>query len=98
MCTELEELDEYNQRDACDPKINAELDETVTITDAHSSLGSKQGNHCFSDITHMYGTDRAFTDFRMKLNGFLNVFLPQNHIPLPDKRRIHLCAEDTVCY
>ncbi|KAG1863490.1 hypothetical protein C8R48DRAFT_748092 [Suillus tomentosus] len=96
MRTELEELDEYNQRDACNPKINAELDKTVTITDAHSSLGSKQGNRCFSDITRMYGTDRAFTDFRMKLNGFLNVFLPQNHIPLPDERRIHLCAEDTI--
>ncbi|KAG1905179.1 uncharacterized protein F5891DRAFT_1126021 [Suillus fuscotomentosus] len=77
-------------------QINAELDETVTITDAHSSLGSKQGNHCFSDITRMYRTDRAFTDFRMKLNSFLNVFLPQNHIPLPDERRIHLCAEDMI--
>ncbi|KAG2078672.1 hypothetical protein BDR04DRAFT_1124392 [Suillus decipiens] len=87
---------QYNQRDACDPKINAELDETVTITDAHSSLGSKQGNHSFSDIMRIYGTDRAFTDFRMKLNSFLNVFLPQNHIPLSDERCIHLCAEDTI--
>ncbi|KAG1888363.1 hypothetical protein F4604DRAFT_1877444 [Suillus subluteus] len=75
-------------------QTNEELDET--ITHAHSSLGSKQGNHSFSDIACMYGTDRTFTDFWMKLNGFLNVFLPQNHIPLPDERRIHLCAEDTI--
>ncbi|KAG2053125.1 hypothetical protein BDR06DRAFT_1055215 [Suillus hirtellus] len=96
MRTELKELDEYNQRDTCDPKINAELNETMTITDAHSSLGSKQGNHSFSDIMRMYRTDRAFTNFQMKLNDFLNVFLPQNHIPLPDERCIHLCAEDMI--
>ncbi|KAG2116966.1 hypothetical protein DEU56DRAFT_874124 [Suillus clintonianus] len=94
MRTELEELDEYNQRDACDPETNEELDESTTH--AHSSLGSKQGNHSFSDITRMYGTDRAFTDFRMKLNGFLNGFLPHNHIPLPNERRIHLRAEDMI--
>ncbi|KAG2757673.1 hypothetical protein P692DRAFT_20842876 [Suillus brevipes Sb2] len=43
-----------------------------------------------------HGTDRAFTNFWMKLNGFLNNFLPQHNIPLPDGRRIHLRAEDTI--
>ncbi|KIK39918.1 hypothetical protein CY34DRAFT_25041 [Suillus luteus UH-Slu-Lm8-n1] len=94
MRAELEELNEYNQQDTCNPETIEELNET--IAHVHSSLVSKQGNHSFSDITCMYRTDRAFTDFWMKLNSFLNVFLPQNHIPLPDERCIHLCAEDTI--
>ncbi|KAG1826384.1 hypothetical protein DFJ58DRAFT_719975 [Suillus subalutaceus] len=65
-------------------------------TTVHAHLGSRQGNHSFSDIMHSHGTDEAFTDFRMKLNGFLNIFLPQNGIPLPDGRRIHLRVDDTV--
>ncbi|KAG2156288.1 hypothetical protein DEU56DRAFT_867752 [Suillus clintonianus] len=40
--------------------------------------------------------DEAFADFWMKLNGFLNGFLPQNNIHLPDGRRIHLRAEDMI--
>ncbi|KAG1735756.1 hypothetical protein EDB19DRAFT_1896182 [Suillus lakei] len=91
--TELKALDKYNQRHTCGPGTNEAPDKTIH---AHSSLGSKQGNHSFSHITHMYGTDRAFTDFRMKLNGFLNDFLPWNHILLLDGGHIHLCAEDTI--
>ncbi|KAG1785854.1 uncharacterized protein HD556DRAFT_1450294 [Suillus plorans] len=100
MRTELDELDKYNQRDTCDPKTNEALDDsnagTSESTTIHAHLGSRQGNHSFSDIMHLHGTDRAFTDFRMKLNSFLNGFLPQNNIPLPDGRRIHLQAEDTI--
>ncbi|KAG1858013.1 hypothetical protein DFJ58DRAFT_876980 [Suillus subalutaceus] len=98
MCTELDELDKYNQRDSRDPETNEALDDAGNpeSTTVHAHLGSRQGNHSFSDIMHSHGTDRAFTDFRMKLNGFLNIFLPQNGIPLPDGRRIHLRVDDTV--
>ncbi|KAG2104264.1 hypothetical protein BD769DRAFT_1630826 [Suillus cothurnatus] len=98
MRTELDELDEYNQRDMCDPENNEALHDTGASesTTIHAHLGSRQGNHSFADIIHSHGTDRAFTDFRMKLNHFLNGFLPQNDIPLPDGRHIHLRAEDMI--
>ncbi|KAG2116194.1 hypothetical protein BD769DRAFT_1629852 [Suillus cothurnatus] len=98
MRTELNELDEYNQQDMCDPENNEALHDTGASesTTIHAHLGSRQGNHSFADIIHSHGTDRAFTDFRMKLNHFLNGFLPQNDIPLPDGRRIHLRAEDMI--
>ncbi|KAG1897928.1 uncharacterized protein F5891DRAFT_1241093 [Suillus fuscotomentosus] len=99
MRSELDELDKYNQRDTCDPETNEVLDDsnagTSKSTTIHAHLGSRQGNNSFSDIMHLHGTDRAFTNFRMKLNDFLNGFLPQNNIPLPDGRRIHMQAEDT---
>lgn len=101
MRSELDELDEYHKRNTCDPETNEALDSDDTgepeSTTFHAHLGSRQGNHSFSDIMLSYGTDRAFTNFRMKLNGFLNGFLPQHNIPLPDGRRIHLRAEDMVC-
>ncbi|KAG1861785.1 hypothetical protein DFJ58DRAFT_744178 [Suillus subalutaceus] len=37
-----------------------------------------------------------FTNFRIKLNAFLNIFLPACNIPLPNGRRIHLQSDDTV--
>ncbi|KAG1840639.1 hypothetical protein F4604DRAFT_1598758 [Suillus subluteus] len=100
MRTELDELDEYYKRNTCDPETHEALDlddtgepESTTI---HAHLGSRQGNHSFSDIMLSHGTDRAFTNFRMKLNGFLNGFLPQHNIPLPDGKCIHLRAEDMI--
>ncbi|KAG0698765.1 hypothetical protein DFH29DRAFT_877761 [Suillus ampliporus] len=96
ICTELDKLNEYNRRDTCDPKTNEALDNAGILksTTMHAHLGLRQGNHSFSDIMHLHGTERAFTDFQMKLNGFLNGFLPQNNITLPDGRHIHLCTED----
>ncbi|KAG1804217.1 hypothetical protein EV424DRAFT_1544743 [Suillus variegatus] len=98
MRIELDELDEYNQGDTLDPETNETLPDAGNpeSNTVHAHLGSRQGNYSFSDIMHSHGTDRAFTDFRMKLNGFLNSFLPLNNIPLPDGRRIHLRAEDVV--
>ncbi|KAG1890418.1 uncharacterized protein F5891DRAFT_1131709 [Suillus fuscotomentosus] len=100
MRSELDKLDKYNQQDTCDPETNEVLDDsdagTSKSTTIHAHLGSRQGNNSFSDIMHLHGTDRAFTNFRMKLNDFLNGFLPQNNIPLPDGRRIHMQAEDTI--
>ncbi|KAG1822153.1 hypothetical protein DFJ58DRAFT_720123 [Suillus subalutaceus] len=93
------ELDEHVRMTTTDPETNKPLPvclEPDPVTHVH--LGSKQDQHSFSDITCTHGSDRAFTDFRKKLNGFLNVFLPQNGIPLPDGpgRVLHLQAEDQI--
>ncbi|KAG2092954.1 uncharacterized protein F5147DRAFT_747983 [Suillus discolor] len=79
-------------------ETNETLDELVADPIVHVHLGSKQGRHAFSDIMDTHGTDRAFTDFWTKLNGFPNVFLLQNGIPLPDGpgRALHLRAEDEI--
>jgi hypothetical protein len=99
MRTELDELDDHVRRATNDPETNEPLDIEPDRV-AHVHLGSKQGRHSFSDIERTHGSDRAFTNFRTKLNGFLNVFLPQNDIPLPDSpgRVLRLQAEDQVCY
>jgi hypothetical protein len=83
MCTELNELDDHVQRATNDLETNEPLDiKPDPVTHVH--LGSKQGQYSFSDIARTHGSDRAFTNFRTKLNGFLNMFLSQNDIPLPD--------------
>lgn len=98
MRTELDELDDYVRRTTTDPETNEALCMEPDPV-AHVHLGSKQGQHSFSDIACARGSDQAFTDFRKKLNGFLNVFLPQNGIPLPDgPGRLRLQAEDQVCH
>ncbi|KAG2114673.1 uncharacterized protein F5147DRAFT_743848 [Suillus discolor] len=97
MHTELDELDDYVQKATNDPETNEPLDiELAADPVVHVHLGSKQGQHSFSDIACAHETDRAFNDFRLKLNGFLDVFLPQNDIPLPDGRALHLRAEDEI--
>lgn len=97
MHTELDELDEHVRMATTDPETNKPLGLEPDPV-AHVHLGSKQGQHSFSDIACTHGSDRAFTNFKKKLNGFLNVFLPQNGIPLPDSpgRVLHLKAKDQI--
>ncbi|KAG2135968.1 hypothetical protein DEU56DRAFT_913061 [Suillus clintonianus] len=93
------ELDNYSRKATDDPETNEPLDiEPVADPVVHVHLGSKQGKHSFQDIMCTHGADRAFTNFRTKFNGFLNVFLLQNGIPLPDGpgRALHLRAEDEI--
>jgi hypothetical protein len=98
MCTELNELNDYVRRTTIDPETNEALCMEPDPV-AHVHLGSTQGQHSFSDIACTHGSNQAFTNFRKKLNGFLNVFLPQNGIPLPDgPERLRLQAEDQVCH
>ncbi|KAG1856191.1 hypothetical protein C8R48DRAFT_749169 [Suillus tomentosus] len=100
VAPQFDELDNYSRNATDDPETNKTLDELLADPIVHVHLGSKQGRHSFSDIMDAHGTDRAFTDFRTKLNVFLNVFLPQNGIPLPDGpgRALHLRADDEVNY
>ncbi|KAG2338015.1 hypothetical protein BDR05DRAFT_978302 [Suillus weaverae] len=56
----------------------------------HVKLRSRQALQTFSLIEDTHGNDDAFTNFHIRLNSFLNVFLPACNIPLPDGWRIHL--------
>ncbi|KAG1903419.1 uncharacterized protein F5891DRAFT_1127252 [Suillus fuscotomentosus] len=98
MRTELDELDNYSRNATDDPETNETLNELLVDPIVHVHLSSKQGRHSFSDIMDAHGTDRAFTNFWTKLNVFLNMFLLQNGIPLPDGpgRALHLQADDEI--
>ncbi|KAG1769490.1 hypothetical protein EV702DRAFT_1049726 [Suillus placidus] len=56
----------------------------------HVKLRSRQAPQTFSLIEDTRRNDNAFTNFHIRLNSFLNVFLPACNIPLPDGWRIHL--------
>lgn len=99
MHTELNELNDYVRKATNDPETNEPLDIKLAADPViYAHLSSKQSQHSFSNIACTHKTDRAFNDFWVKLNGFLNVFLPQNDIPLPDGKALHLRAKDEVCY
>ncbi|KAG1816991.1 hypothetical protein EV424DRAFT_1624504 [Suillus variegatus] len=51
----------------------------------HMKFGSREALQTF-----------AFTNFRVKLNSFLNVFLPASNITLPDGKRVHLLSNHTI--
>ncbi|KAG1849777.1 hypothetical protein F4604DRAFT_1971059 [Suillus subluteus] len=59
----------------------------------HVKLGSKQAPQTFSLIEDTHRNDNAFTNFHIRLNSFLNVFLPACNIPLPDGQKIHLKSD-----
>ncbi|KAG1802536.1 hypothetical protein EV424DRAFT_1351698 [Suillus variegatus] len=97
MHTELNELNDYVRKATNDPETNEPLDIKLAADPViYAHLSSKQSQHSFSNIACTHKTDRAFNDFWVKLNGFLNVFLPQNDIPLPDGKALHLRAKDEI--
>ncbi|KAG2353885.1 hypothetical protein BDR07DRAFT_1454335 [Suillus spraguei] len=59
----------------------------------HVKLGSKQAPQTFSLIKDTCRNNDTFTNFHIRLNSFLNVFLPACNIPLPDGQRIHLKSD-----
>ena len=87
----LDELD-LHHRGASDPEAMDDMRDAA----AHVKLGSEQRSCFFADVEQLHKADRAFIDFRIKLNNFLNVFLPANGIPLPDRRRVQLRTGDQV--
>jgi hypothetical protein len=101
MRDQLDELDEYTQSlAACDPETS-DGPEFPIISESDppgvkAKLGSSQGDQTFARIGELHGTDRAFTNFRVKLNHFLNKFLHDNNIPLPGGKRIQFLDLDTV--
>lgn len=64
----------------------------------HVRLGSSQAPHMFALIEDTHRNDDTFTNFRVKLNSFLNDFLPACNIRLPDGKRIHLKSDVAVSF
>lgn len=62
----------------------------------HVKFGSREALQTFGLVENSHKDDDAFTNFRVKLNSFLNVFLPASNITLPDGKRVHLLSNHTV--
>ncbi|KAG1898719.1 uncharacterized protein F5891DRAFT_1129341 [Suillus fuscotomentosus] len=62
----------------------------------HVKFGSREAPQTFGLIENSHKDDIAFSNFHVKLNSFLNVFLPASNIPLPDGKRIHLLSTHTI--
>lgn len=99
------DFDEYMQQksdgendDSLDDDENTDIDVDISTLDRsqHVRMGSRQAVQTFCSIENAHKTDVEFTNFRIKLNAFLNVFLPACNILLPNGRRIHLQSDDTV--
>ncbi|KAG2159901.1 uncharacterized protein EDB93DRAFT_1237159 [Suillus bovinus] len=85
--------------DALDDKntdIGPGADSISTLASQHVRMGSRQAPQTFCSIENAHKTQVEFTNFRIKLNAFLNTFLPACNILLPNGRRIHLQSDDTV--
>ncbi|KAG1890839.1 hypothetical protein F4604DRAFT_1888578 [Suillus subluteus] len=87
--------DNDNDNDNDDEDAQLPMNDFLPLNDGslHVKLRSKQAPQTFSLIEDTRRNDNAFTNFRIRLNSFLNVFLPACNIPLPDGRRIHLKSD-----
>ncbi|KAG1783951.1 hypothetical protein EV702DRAFT_1175911 [Suillus placidus] len=102
----ISDFDEYSQRksdsdseddDSLDDDENTNISMDSTLDPSqHVRMGSRQAVQTFCSIENAHKTRVEFTNFRIKLNAFLNIFLPTCNIPLPNGRRIHLQSDDTV--
>jgi hypothetical protein len=95
------DFDEYSQQksdgDSEDDDENTDISVDSTLDPSqHVRMGSRQAVQTFCSIENAQSTRVKFTNFRIKLNAFLNIFLPTCNIPLPNGRRIHLQLDDTV--
>jgi hypothetical protein len=98
----ISDLDEYESRDSedLDEDLN-DVDDLVPSNDMdspHVKLGSRQAAETFKSIEDAHKEDHAFTSFRVKLNEFLNSFLPAIRLPLPGGKRVQFRASDKVRY
>jgi hypothetical protein len=102
ICRHISDLDEYESRDSedLDEDLN-DVDDLVLSNDMdspHVKLGSRQAAETFKSIEDAHKEDHAFTSFRVKLNEFLNSFLPAIRLPLPGGKRVQFRASDKVRY
>ncbi|KAG2136839.1 hypothetical protein BD769DRAFT_1626893 [Suillus cothurnatus] len=104
----ISDFDEYSQwksdsdgedDDALDDEntdIGPGADSISTLDPSqHVRMGSRQASQTFCSIKNAHKTQVEFTNFFIKLNVFLNTFLPACNIPLSNGR-IHLLSDDTV--
>ncbi|KAG1904191.1 uncharacterized protein F5891DRAFT_1126623 [Suillus fuscotomentosus] len=92
MRSEIDDLDEYTRQQVVDPEAGEEIKEVAT----HTYLGARQGSQSFSQIEQEHAADTAFSGFQIRLNRFLNEFLPRFEIPFPDGRHVHFRPDDQV--
>jgi hypothetical protein len=88
----LDELDEFeNDEDLQGADIIEGMDSNGNV-----KLGSQQPIQTLRDLEASHFQDRAFQNFRVKLNDFLNILLPTSGIPLPGGKHIHLTPDNEV--
>ncbi|KAG6377902.1 hypothetical protein JVT61DRAFT_14691 [Boletus reticuloceps] len=86
--TDIDELDQQGQDDEADAGLLPDIQ--------NIQLGSIQHAQSFHSLEESHKEDSAFQGFRIKLNNFLNIFLPAFNIPLPGGKRIHLKSTDEI--
>ncbi|KAG1771406.1 hypothetical protein EV702DRAFT_977341 [Suillus placidus] len=100
----VEDSDEF-LRSTSQAAGNADVDVDDPETDnlvpldgsMHVKIGSTQASLTLEQIEMAHqGADVAFIGFRVKLNAFLNVFLPACNLPLPNGKRVQLRPSNTV--
>ncbi|KAG1763075.1 hypothetical protein EDD22DRAFT_979489 [Suillus occidentalis] len=111
ICRRLLDLDDYlmfksqGQANNDDDKDKDYSDAQRPVSDflpslndgsLHVKLGSSQAPQTFALIEDTHQNDDTFTNFHVRLNSFLNDFLPACNIPLPDGKRIHLKSDVAV--
>ncbi|KAG2363654.1 hypothetical protein BDR07DRAFT_1450592 [Suillus spraguei] len=99
----LLDFDEYlrlqtqDQFDAADDALNATDDAVIPLAGFfHVKVGSKQPPLTFESVENIYHSDDAFSNLRIRLNDFLNDFLPAINIPLLQGKQICLRASDKI--
>lgn len=88
---QIEALDDFHHSQENEESENASSD-----TIQHITVGSKEHPITFSDLEAQHANDSAFKDFRRKLNGFLNIFLPALLGSLPGNKWIQLKSHEKV--
>jgi hypothetical protein len=77
--------------------LDATNDAVIPLTGfLHMKVGSKQPPLTFELVKNIYRSDHAFSNLCIRLNDFLNDFLPAINIPLPQGKQIRLQASDEV--
>ncbi|KAG2340835.1 hypothetical protein BDR05DRAFT_977210 [Suillus weaverae] len=94
---DIDNIDDNINEDGGDSESDPIIHDLIPLDGSmHVKLGSRQAPQAFSLIENAHRNDDTFTNFRVKLNSFLNVFLPASNIPLPDGKRVHLPLNHTI--
>ncbi|KAG2351136.1 hypothetical protein BDR07DRAFT_1502501 [Suillus spraguei] len=89
--------EDIHHLDAADDALDATDDAVIPLAGFfHVKVGSKQPPLTFELVKDIYHSDDAFSNLRIRLNDFLNDFLPAINIPLLQGKRICLRASDEI--
>lgn len=90
------EFDEYHHQSNDDDSLEETEVADVAGGILKVKLGSKQPPQTFDSIEKAHQGDRAFGNFRTKLNDFLNALFRGSNIPLPNRKPVQLRGIDEV--